>query len=511
MKHAYAYAWARPLLATLFLFAGFGARAQQAWRPFRPGLIYSFGTSSSSVTYLLRLDSAYATAGGDSVWAFNRLLRLANGSVLTRYAYGQGRPSRNNLFGARLRWQPGTSAFVLENVAEGSAQAALALRLLPRAAVGSTWAASAAPVLTATLRSRGWQPISSVSGSPFDTVAVIALSSGQELRLSRQYGLLAGPRWLETTGTVPQWEVAQPPVPLASSAVSPLALFNLQPGDQLGYSETPWSVGGPLCVTTHTLRLILTRRQTGDSLLYTYRQQARVINSAPCGASGSVLSPVRTGRLAFSLQTGKSPQFPALLLLSGEYRRFNNNSTSQGVAVGLGLELYGGAASCPAGGSALLYQGMYPFTTSGGTQYSNVTDGNWYQTFAPQTGLGDVRTDETYLQYFAPANPGGPRPPCGSPMDFVNLLPTRAAQAAAIATLAPNPATETATLTLAQPARPGTTLHLTDALGRSVWRAPVAAGQTAVAVPLAGQPDGLYLLHLSGPEGTAASWKLHHE
>ncbi len=134
---------------------------------------------------MLRIDSAYATAGGDSVWAFNRVLRSANGSILTRYVYRQGRPSRNNLFGARLRWQPGTSAFVLENVAEGNAQAALALRLLPRAAVGSTWAASVAPVLTATLRSRSWQPTSSAPGSPSDTVAVIALSSGQELRLSR--------------------------------------------------------------------------------------------------------------------------------------------------------------------------------------------------------------------------------------------------------------------------------------------------------------------------------------
>ena len=128
MTKKYLYRW----LALVALFAlCFGARAQQAWRPFRPGLIYSFGTSGSSITYLLRVDSAYATASGDSVWAFNRLLRLANGSVLTRYAYGQGRPSRNNLFGARLRWQAGTSAFVLENVAEGSAQAALALPVPP--------------------------------------------------------------------------------------------------------------------------------------------------------------------------------------------------------------------------------------------------------------------------------------------------------------------------------------------------------------------------------------------
>ena len=99
---------------------------------------------------------------------------------------------------------------------------------------------------------------------------------------------------------------------------------------------------------------------------------------------------------------------------------------------------------------------------------------------------------------------------CGTQQAFVNMLPTHAAKAAAIATLHPNPAAESATLTLANPARPGYALQLTDALGRTVWRAPVAAGQTSVAVPLAGQPGGLYLLHLLGAEGPA-TWRLHHE
>jgi hypothetical protein len=77
--------------------------------------------------------------------------------------------------------------------------------------------------------------------------------------------------------------------------------------------------------------------------------------------------------------------------------------------------------------------------------------------------------------------------------------------------LHPNPAAEAATLTLAQPARAGLVLRLTDALGRAVWQAPVPAGQTALNVPLAGRPAGLYLLHLSGGEGSTGTWKLTHE
>ncbi len=78
-------------------------------------------------------------------------------------------------------------------------------------------------------------------------------------------------------------------------------------------------------------------------------------------------------------------------------------------------------------------------------------------------------------------------------------------------TLHPNPAPEAATLTLAQPARVGAALRLTDALGRTVWSAPVATGQTVASVPLVGQPAGLYLLHLTGPDGATATWKLTHE
>ncbi|WP_216690034.1 hypothetical protein [Hymenobacter siberiensis] len=70
-------------------------------------------------------------------------------------------------------------------MAEGSQQAALSLRLRPRAAVGSSWVASTSPALTATLTSRSWDRVGSQPGSPFDSVAVVTLSSGAVVRLSR--------------------------------------------------------------------------------------------------------------------------------------------------------------------------------------------------------------------------------------------------------------------------------------------------------------------------------------
>ena len=157
MKHKY-------LLATLLL----GALSQPAlgqataWRPFRPGMVYTFAQTASPTTlHTLRVDSAYATAGGDSVYTFNRLLRQIPG---TNFLY---RKSRNNLLGARLRWQPGTANFYLEANAEPAIGAATATTLLlrPRVAVGSTWVASTAPALTATLSSRSYGLLGSTPDS----------------------------------------------------------------------------------------------------------------------------------------------------------------------------------------------------------------------------------------------------------------------------------------------------------------------------------------------------------
>lgn len=170
-----------------------------AWRPFKPGLIYTYNAVSATATNLhtLRVDSSYVTATGDSVYTFNRLMRSPANSTYTFYR------SRNNLFGARLRWLPGTAEYFLEANAETvgttvMTPTALSLRLLPRAAVGSTWTASSQPALTATLSSRSFGNGSGLA----DTVATITLSNGQTLQIGRQTGLVQGPQWLNLASTL---------------------------------------------------------------------------------------------------------------------------------------------------------------------------------------------------------------------------------------------------------------------------------------------------------------------
>ena len=346
-------------LFALLLLAFSSAHAQTAWRPFRPGLIYSFSGPGSSSAHTLRLDSAFVTASGDSAWAFNRLVKTSNGREQSTNPEGTYRKSRNNLFGARLVWQRGpAAAFLLENVAEGSAQASFFLRLRPQAPVGSSWVASLVPALTATLTSRDQQPV----GSVLDSVAVITLSTGQVVRLSRTYGLLEGPQWLGTATGSAQWTQARLPMTLAQSPYNPVLLFNLQPGDELGYLNEPFTISPFRSSESHILRRVLTRQQTADSLLYTYQEQVRTETFAgPSGGTSGVQTyPIQRGRLAFSLRTGKSSQFPALHLLTGEYVNRYSSSSQSPLLVGRGIIMNSSSYDCTPVGPQLQYIAVFP-------------------------------------------------------------------------------------------------------------------------------------------------------
>jgi len=471
--------------------------------------VYSFlqarGTATPTHVHTLRVDSAYATASGDSVYTFNRLLRPVPGGS----AYSLFR-SRNNLLGARLRWRPGTRDYYLEANAEpalGGPAAPVALLLRPRAAVGSTWVASTAPALSATLTGR---ELGLAGGVP-DSLATITLSNGQTLVLSRLYGLLQGPQWLQLsadgTALPSTWQRYGTLGP-GLGPYDPRTLFALNVGDEVGYSlAAPW-FATLACQSGYRLRRIVARQQTADSLVLAYKEQDVVTTSGVPGCSGpagTTYSAIRAGRWAFSLRTGASPQWPFMGLLAGEYRK---SATGDAWLTGQGYDLQLATGLCLNEEAALRFLGVYGPGSPGpylpGIDYLALN-----QTMAPTLGVGpDYFTNyyENRLAYYRRGTTS-----CGQPLAFAGLLASRASQALAVATLAPNPAAGQAALALNAPSQPGTVLALTDALGRTVWRTPVAAGQLRLAVPLAGQPAGLYLVQLLAPAASPLTWKLVKE
>lgn len=211
-------------------------------------------------------------------------------------------------------------------------------------------------------------------------------------------------------------------------------------------------------------------------------------------------------RLAISLRTGGSLQAPFLGLLTNEYRREAPDystiqaglpilTTSEGGCVGTGPRV---------GNVRLFRTSSLPGEAAA---FQRLPDGaSLAQIFT--AGVGEIQEYDLTLAYSRRQLPTGQVVICGKAFDFSTLLASRPAPAAAAATLYPNPATQAATLALAAPARPGTWLTLTNALGRRAWSALVAAGQTTAAIPLAGLAAGLYLVQLTAPGAVPQTWKL---
>jgi hypothetical protein len=498
------------LAAFLTVALGQHAHAQTtAWRPFRPGFVYAFAQAASPGTlHTFRADSAYATAGGDSVYTFNRLMRHPSP---TSNLYLK---SRNNLLGARLRWQPASKEYYLEANAEpalGGPATATALLLKPRVAVGSTWVASTSPSLTATLSSR----VLGTVGNALDSIATISLSNGQSLVLSRSYGLVSGPQWLALPSFTPTttWQQVAPPQ-AGLGNYDPRTLIALNVGDEIGYKIEDLGIFSPSCYVSYRLRRIASRTLTADSLFITYRQQDLVTTYSwpSCSNAPSAgLGAVRQGRWAFSLRTGKSPQFPYLGLLTGEYRAmYYSASTAFIFYMAQASTLPAGTPTCFTNTQPLSTLVVYGSPSSTPALYGPGIDQAYAVfNFSASSGVGLISSQEagisTALTYYRRNGVA-----CGSPANFTTLLPSRAAAAAAAATLHPNPAAEAATLTLAAPTRPGTTLALTDALGRRVWSHEVAPGQNSLPIPLTSQPAGLYLVQLVAPGAAPLTWKLNH-
>jgi hypothetical protein len=310
-----------------------------------------------------------------------------------------------------------------------------------------------------------------------------------------------------------QWRQYSTPW-LGLGIYDPRTLFSMGIGDELGYKvEFPYLWGALLCQSGYRLRRITSRTTTTDSLIITYQEQRTITTFAVpgCGGQpGTALSPVQSGRWAFSLRTGASPQNLFLGLLAGEYRPHPAIAglAPSGLAVGNAYSVDFAGTSCLSYGAQLSFMYMFPVSSTPG-QYTTGIDGSpRSEAYDVDAQMGPYFFQDAYNNRLTYYRRNGVT--CGSPANFSTLLPSRAAAAAAAATLHPNPAAEAATLTLAAPTQPGTVLALTDALGRRVWSAEIAPGQTTLPIPLTSQPAGLYLVQLLAPSAAPLTWKLNH-
>ncbi|NVO32497.1 hypothetical protein [Hymenobacter lapidiphilus] len=178
MRHRYLLPLALLLPAAL-------SAAGQNWRPFRPnGDVHAYalsrnGTATDTVL-TLRLDSA-GVRGNDSLYFFNRFMRC----VKSTEPKERWRKSRNNQFGARLRYEVAAKAYWLEWAAEAG-QPARNVLLPVFLKQGTTLTCSTSPTVTAISRT-----VRTLAGQPD---LVVTLRVGMETyEVSKSYGLITGP------------------------------------------------------------------------------------------------------------------------------------------------------------------------------------------------------------------------------------------------------------------------------------------------------------------------------
>ncbi|WP_310394501.1 hypothetical protein [Hymenobacter sp.] len=460
------------------------AAPAQNYRPFRPAFTYQLSEAATAgdTTYLLRL-GAGQLQGGDSLFRFDR--RTSRGRVNPAQgncgAYVE-RP--DNLFGATLRVRPGAE-YVL------AAANGRTFTLRPRQPLGQAWAATSSG-LTAQVTAR---TLGTVLGQA-DSLAVITLSDGAVLTLSRRFGWVSGPalgRYLNPRLPAATLTLtALPELGLGTAQFGAFAVYDFQPGDVFLRKTTSSAPFGLSCGPTQqwTRDSILSRALSlnGDTLRYQVRSRTLVRS---CTSAVAVLSPALVSTLRITRTTGQLDQPTG----------FWGTSAASGPAGRVHLPAF---RTADYGGRPVQRHLAYEQCNAAAADTVSLRDMasrdfGLYISTAP--GLGQTR--EEYISFMSDLTVLlGYRKGTetwGQLTTFAQLLPTRRGQPAAGTAAAPNPFGPelTVRLTLDRPRAVATELR--DALGRVVLRRPaqpLGAGPRQLVLPTAGLPAGLYTLHL---------------
>lgn len=191
----------RLLILLLATFPGLIKPLQaQTYNPFPGDYTFNFVFNNPGDTFLcsVKVDTVYAL-GGDSVYRFNRTMRLNStydwlgncagvSDPVPNYDYSQTDrvPDQPSPFGNFMFARPSGRYDFVDTLRQDT------FRLETQLALGSSWTVNAQRGLTATLDSIGTETFFGVS----DSVKYISLCNGKSIWLSRSYGLLASVPWI---------------------------------------------------------------------------------------------------------------------------------------------------------------------------------------------------------------------------------------------------------------------------------------------------------------------------
>ncbi len=263
-----------PFLAFLFLltigipYVAFG----QSYRPFSTGNMYRF--DSPSGFYSIKVDSA-TEVGTDSAFWFNKIVVAVSDSfpgnncgypAMQGPAYSYG---NENLLGTKML-EKGNGQF------QFIAETGDTIFIHTQVPIMSNWNFLSDSSLTAMISSR---TLESFYGTT-DSVITISISDGQELRISKNYGVLTihnlNAYWSGAPITVYQ----QRSLP---SKPSYLAFYDFEVGDQFGFFQGAILTGASYWTEYHDGFEVLSRQDfpNGDSVGYSAARSQRQRGAHP--------------------------------------------------------------------------------------------------------------------------------------------------------------------------------------------------------------------------------------
>jgi hypothetical protein len=466
-----------------------------AWRPFRVGQTYYYETNQTPPQLeTVRLAGAQ-TIGTDSVYRFASFYRPVTSADTFQTTclppwIPMFKPDTNTPLGAQMEVE--LSGDYVLRLTTG-----VAVRIRPGSLpVGASWVFCANPAITATVVTREVQPVGAAQVP--DSVAVVALSNGGQLVLSKQFGLLNAPDLRTLTAAAP---IALELLTIPERGLGALPRntpIDWQPGDSVIWSES----GPSICQSGWSVTRYLSRRVSAnrDTIYHGGTiQYASITYGANCSGGRNVyVSPPMPFTRSTYVGNG-GDQIGHLLgqvALPGQ----PTMSSGQGFVNQGAYYVPIGPLNC-LGGWRFRYSAYLQLDTCRNALAGGIDFGQNIETL---DGFGVISSrgvwgDEGNVVWYRSGNQT-----CGSIQGFPRseLLATPALLPAERVQLFPNPATTTARLNLTGTKGGALNLTATDALGRRVWQHTQTIGPDAdLVLPTASWAPGVYYVRVALPEG----------
>lgn len=237
-----------------FLWLLFFKSFAQDYNPFPAAYTYQFEYSGGDSLYVIKVDSS-VYRNGDSIFYFNPVVDHIKPCVAN--------PLSDNIFGKTMIRSGNEYAFIT------SSRDTFLLK--PLASPGEQWEFSSVDTTTATLLER------TVSADFADSVAIIRLSSGGEIKIGKRLGFIQTPSFVPLPGGTDTLRLsAIPEVQLGAFIFDPFLLYDFELGETFGFESAQYPFYTFTHLYTSVSLKVIDKQVYTDSIVYDFQRFKKI-------------------------------------------------------------------------------------------------------------------------------------------------------------------------------------------------------------------------------------------